>query len=102
MALPWTQHYRRRVPVPGQVDDGLQADGTLAFRRLLGNKHRRRVGDVLLLAEERDRRQRSTGVICSALRELPNRRDHRSANRRDQGRSGVSLRVFIEWEGEGS
>jgi hypothetical protein len=74
MALPWTQHYSRRVPVPGQVVDGLQADRTLAFRRLLGNKHRRfRVGDVLLLAEERDRRQRSTGVICSALRDLPNR-----------------------------
>jgi len=58
------------VGVTRQVVDWLMADRTLAFRRLPGNKHRRfRVGDVLALAEERDRRHQGNGAIRSALRE---------------------------------
>jgi hypothetical protein len=52
----------------------LLADRTWALRRLPGNKHRRlRVGDVLLLAEQRDRRQGGTSTIRCALRELADR-----------------------------
>jgi hypothetical protein len=62
------------VGVSRQVLDRLLADRTLAFRRLPGNKHRRyRVGDVLLLAEERDRRQGGTSAIRCALREPAHR-----------------------------
>ena len=57
-----------------QVVDRLLADRTSAFRRLPGNKHRRfRVGDVLLVAEERDRRQGGTSAIRCALRESADR-----------------------------
>jgi hypothetical protein len=56
------------------VVDRLLADRTSAFRRLPGNKHRRfRVGDVLSLAEERDRRQQGTSAIRCALREPADR-----------------------------
>jgi hypothetical protein len=58
------------VGVTRRVVDWLMADRTLAFRRLPGNTHRRfRVGDVLALAEERDRRHQGNGAIRSALRE---------------------------------
>ncbi len=54
-----------REPTDRRIADG---DRKLAFRRLPDNKHRRfRVGNVLLLAEERDRPQQRTGAICRAL-----------------------------------
>ncbi len=55
--------------VTRQFVDRLLADGTLEFRRLPGSKHRRiKVGDVLALVEERDRRQQGADAIRSALR----------------------------------
>ena len=54
--------------VTRQFVDRLLADGVLAFRRLPGSKHRRiRVGDVLALAEERQRRQQGLEVLRAAL-----------------------------------
>jgi hypothetical protein len=62
------------VGVTRQVVDRLMVDRTSAFRRLPDNKHRRfRVGDVLLLGEERDRRQGGTSAIRCALREPADR-----------------------------
>ncbi len=56
--------------VTRQFVDRLLADGTLAFRRLPGSKHRRvKVGDVLALAVERERRRRGADAIRSALAE---------------------------------
>ena len=53
--------------VTRQFVDRLLADGVLAFRRLPGSKHRRiRVGDVLALAEERQRRQQGSEVLRAA------------------------------------
>jgi hypothetical protein len=62
------------VRVTLQVVDRL-LDRTSAFRRLPGNKDRRllRVNNVLLLAEERDRRQGGTSAIRCALREPADR-----------------------------
>lgn len=55
--------------VTRQFVDRLLADGTLACRRLPGSKHRRiKVGDILALAAERDRRQRGANAIRSTLR----------------------------------
>ena len=55
--------------VTRQFVDRLLADGTLEFRRLPGSKHRRiKVGDVLALVEERDRRQQGADAIRAALR----------------------------------
>jgi len=54
--------------VSRQFVDRLLADGVLEFRRLPDSKHRRiRVGDVLALAEERDRRRQGAEAIRSAL-----------------------------------
>jgi excisionase family DNA binding protein len=54
--------------VTRQFVDRLLADGTLAFRRLPESKHRRiKVGDVVALAEERDRRRQGADAIRSAL-----------------------------------
>lgn len=54
--------------VTRQFVDRLLGDGVLVFRRLPGSKHRRiRVGDVLALAEERDRRRRGGEAIRSVL-----------------------------------
>ena len=54
------------------------ADRTLAFRRLPGNKHRRfRVGDVLLFAEERDRRQGERAPFAAYCESLPIGREYR-------------------------
>ena len=62
------------VGVTRQVVDWLMAHRTLALRRLPGSRHRHsRVGDVLLVAGERDRRQGKTSAICCALREPANR-----------------------------
>jgi excisionase family DNA binding protein len=56
--------------VTRQFVDRLLADGTLEFRRLPGSKHRRiKVGDVLALAAERDRRRQGTDGIRAALAE---------------------------------
>jgi excisionase family DNA binding protein len=56
--------------VTRQFVDRLLADGALEFRRLPGSKHRRiKVGAVLALAEERDRRQRGSEAVRSALGE---------------------------------
>jgi excisionase family DNA binding protein len=55
--------------VTRQFVDRLLADGTLEFRHLPGSKHRRiKVGDVLALTEERDRRRQGADAIRSALR----------------------------------
>jgi excisionase family DNA binding protein len=71
-------HPEREVSPAGAADllgvtrqfvDRLLADGTLAFRRLPDSKHRRiKVGDVLALASERERRRQGADVIRSALR----------------------------------
>ena len=54
--------------VTRQFVDRLLADGTLEFRRLPGSKHRRiKVGDVLTLAEERDRRRQGADAIRAVL-----------------------------------
>ena len=54
--------------VSRQFVDRLLADGVLEFRRLPDSKHRRiRVGDVLALAEERERRRQGADAIRSAL-----------------------------------
>ena len=54
--------------VTRQFVDRLLADGVLEFRRLPDSKHRRiKVGDVLALAEERDRRRQGSDAIRSAL-----------------------------------
>ena len=54
--------------VTRQFVDRLLADGTLDFRRLPGSKHRRiKVGDVLTLAEERDRRRQGADAIRAML-----------------------------------
>lgn len=56
--------------VTRQFVDRLLADGALEFRRLPGSKHRRiKVGAVLALAEERDRRRRGSEAVRSALGE---------------------------------
>jgi excisionase family DNA binding protein len=56
--------------VTRQFVDRLLADGALAFRRLPDSKHRRiKVGDVLALAEERDRRRRGSTAIRTALQQ---------------------------------
>ena len=53
--------------VTRQLVDRLLADGTLEFRRLPGNKHRRiKVRDLLTLAEERDRRRQGADAIRAA------------------------------------
>jgi excisionase family DNA binding protein len=58
--------------VSRQFVDRLLADGVLECRRLPDSKHRRiRVGDVLALAEERDRRRQGAEAIRSALAEPP-------------------------------
>jgi hypothetical protein len=46
--------------------------------------------------------KRERGPLTSRCESLPIGRDSRSAGRSDRGPSGVSLRVFIEREGEGS
>ena len=54
--------------VSRQFVDRLLADGVLEFRRLPDSKHRRiNVGDVLVLAEERDRRRQGARAVRSAL-----------------------------------
>ncbi len=54
--------------VSRQFVDRLLAGSVLEFRRLPDSKHRRiRVGDVLALAEERDRRRQGTEAVRSAL-----------------------------------
>ena len=54
--------------VTRQFVDRLLADGLLPFRRLPGSKHRRiKLGDVLLLAEERDGRRQGADAIRLAL-----------------------------------
>jgi len=54
--------------VTRQFVDRLLADGVLAFRHLPGSKHRRiRVGDVLALSEERQRRRQGSDAIRAAL-----------------------------------
>lgn len=60
--------------VTRQFVDRLLADGTLVFRRLPGSKHRRvKVGDVLALAAERDRRRQGADTIRAALAEPSDR-----------------------------
>ena len=54
--------------VTRQFVDRLLADDLLPFRRLPGSRHRRiKLGDVLTLAEERDRRRQGADAIRSAL-----------------------------------
>ncbi len=54
--------------VTRQFVDRLLADGTLEFRRLPWSNHRRiKVGDVLALAEERDRLRQGSDAIRAAL-----------------------------------
>jgi excisionase family DNA binding protein len=54
--------------VTRQFVDRLLADGALTFRRLPGSTHRRiRVGDVLVLADERERRRQGAQAIRSSL-----------------------------------
>ena len=61
--------------VSRQFVDRLLADGVLEFHRLPDSKHRRIVvGDVLALAEERDRRRQGAEAIRSALHQLPSLR----------------------------
>lgn len=56
--------------VTRQFVDRLLADGTLLFRRLPGSTHRRiKVGDVLTLAGEHDRRRQGADAIRAALAE---------------------------------
>jgi len=58
--------------VSRQFVDRLLAEGVLPFRRLPDSTHRRiRVGDVVALAEERQRRRRGAATIRSALGERP-------------------------------
>jgi len=55
--------------VTRQYVDRLLAQGTLAFRCLPASRHRRiRVGDVLLLVEERGRHRKGAAALRSALR----------------------------------
>ena len=55
--------------VSRQFVDRLLADDLLPFRRLPGSKHRRiKLGDVLMLADERGRRRQGADAIRSALR----------------------------------
>jgi len=54
--------------VTRQFVDRLLTDGVLQFRRLPDSRHRRiRVGDVLALAEERERRRQGADAIRSVL-----------------------------------
>lgn len=54
--------------VTRQFVDRLLAEGVLPFRRLPDSKHRRiKVGDVVALAEERDRRRQGAAAIRTAL-----------------------------------
>ena len=46
--------------------------------------------------------KRERAPFAAHYESLPIGPAYRSANGRDQGRSGVSLRVFIEREGDGS
>jgi hypothetical protein len=70
----------------------LLADRTWAFRRLPGNKHRRfRVGDVLLLTEERDRRQGERAPFAAQCESLPIEREYRSVAKPHER---LSERVF--------
>ena len=86
-----------------QVVDRLLADRTSAFRRLPGNKHRRfRVDDVLSLAEERDRRHRWNERHSLRITRACRSDVSTDPWTRSELCSGVSLRVFIEREGEGS
>ena len=58
--------------VSRQFVDRLLADGILPFRRLPDSRHRRiKVGDVVRLAEERERRRKGAAAIRSALGEHP-------------------------------
>ncbi len=58
--------------VTRQFVDRLLADGLLDFRRLPASKHRRiKIGDVVALAEERDRRRQGADAIRAALAEPP-------------------------------
>lgn len=58
--------------VTRQFVDRLLADGTLAFYRLPGSKHRRiRVEDVVALAEERHRPRQGADAIRSVLGPRP-------------------------------
>lgn len=57
--------------VTRQFVDRLVADGALSFRRLPGSSHRRiKVGDVVALSAERDRRRQGAAAIRAALRSL--------------------------------
>ena len=77
-------------------------DSLMAFRRLLANKHPRfRAGYVCSLAEERDRREEERAPFA-AHPESPAERCAYQSVATFRLRSGVSLRVFIEREGEGS
>jgi hypothetical protein len=74
-----------------------------AFRRLPGNKHRRKRGLMSC------RSPRNVIVVnwapepfARACESLPIGRDYRSAGRSDRGPSGVTLRDLIEREREGS
>jgi len=74
------------------------------FSHLPTNKDRRfRVNDVLLLAEERDRRQggRKRAPFAAQGESPPIGREYRSVGTLGL-RSGVTLRDLIEREGEGS
>ena len=54
--------------VSRQFIDRLLAEGVLPFRRLPDSRHRRiKVGDVVALAEERERRRKGAAAIRSAL-----------------------------------
>jgi hypothetical protein len=61
------------------------------------------VGDVLLLAQERDRRQQGRSAICyAALREPADGPGYRLVDALQGTSPSVSLCVFTEREGEGS
>jgi excisionase family DNA binding protein len=54
--------------VSRQFVDRLLAEGLLPFRRLPDSRHRRiKVGDVVTLAEERERRRKGAAAVRSAL-----------------------------------
>lgn len=54
--------------VSRQFVDRLLADGSLAFRRLPGSSHRRiKIGDVVELADERERRRSGAAAIRAVL-----------------------------------
>ncbi len=91
------------VGMTRQVADRLLAERTIGLPSSAPatSTVRFMVEDGLPVAKEHNRRQQGTGAIRCALRGLPIERAYRPVDTPQLGCS-VSLRVFIEREGEGS